>query len=66
MIAADVMRREYTHCAQDATVALYIIQGGGHTWPGGGPLPEWFAGPTSRSIDASAEMWAFFQAHPLK
>jgi poly(3-hydroxybutyrate) depolymerase len=27
-------------------------------------LPEWFVGPTSRSIDASRQMWAFFRAHP--
>ena len=64
-VAAGVTRREYTHCADDATVVLYIIQGGGHTWPGGEPLPEWFAGSTSRRIDATDEMWTFFRAHPL-
>jgi polyhydroxybutyrate depolymerase len=64
-VAADVTRREYTHCADDAAVVLYIVRGGGHTWPGGGPLPEWFVGPDSRSIDATSEMWAFFRAHPL-
>jgi polyhydroxybutyrate depolymerase len=64
-VAADVTRREYTECADDAAVVLYTIQGGGHTWPGGKPLPEWLAGPTSRSIDATREMWAFFRAHPL-
>jgi polyhydroxybutyrate depolymerase len=65
-VAADVTRIAYTNCADDAAVVLYRIEGGGHTWPGGQPLPEWFAGPTSRSIDASSEMWAFFEAHPLK
>ena len=64
-IAADVTRREYTRCADDASVVLYIVHGGGHTWPGGGPLPEWFTGPTSRNIDASSMMWEFFRAHPL-
>jgi polyhydroxybutyrate depolymerase len=64
-VAPDVTRREYTNCADDAAVVLYTIHGGGHTWPGGQPLPEWFAGPTSRSIDASSQMWAFFRAHPL-
>jgi len=63
--AIGVTRREYTHCADDAAVVLYIIRGGGHTWPGGQQLPEWFAGTTSRSIDATREMWAFFRAHPL-
>jgi polyhydroxybutyrate depolymerase len=64
-VAIDVTRREYTHCADDAAVLLYTIEGGGHTWPGGKPLPEWFVGPTSRSIDATRQMWAFFLAHPL-
>jgi polyhydroxybutyrate depolymerase len=64
-VAADVARREYTNCADDASVVLYTIERGGHTWPGGKPLPEWFVGPTSRSIDATRQMWAFFRAHPL-
>ena len=66
LVAADVVRREYTHCADEAAVVLYIVQGGGHTWPGGGPLPEWFVGSDSRSIDATSTMWAFFRAHPLR
>ncbi len=64
-VAADVTRRAYTNCADGADVVLYTIEGGGHTWPGGKPLPEWFAGPTTRSIDASSQMWAFFREHPL-
>jgi polyhydroxybutyrate depolymerase len=62
-VAADVTRLAYGGCADGADVLLYTIRGGGHTWPGGGPLPEWWLGPTSRSIDASGEMWAFFRAH---
>ncbi len=62
-VTVDVTRREYLHCA--AAMDLYTIRGGGHTWPGGGPLPEWFTGSTTRSIDGSALMWAFFNAHPL-
>jgi polyhydroxybutyrate depolymerase len=65
-VAADVTRREYTNCADGADVVFYTIRGGGHTWPGGERMPEWFAGRTSRSIDASSQMWAFFQAHPLR
>lgn len=62
--AADVTRREYSNCADDGSVVLYTIEGGGHSWPGGGPAPEWFVGPTNRNIDASREMWAFFREHP--
>ena len=65
VIAPDVVRAEYVSCAGDAGVVLYTIRGGGHTWPGGGPLPEWFVGRTSTSIDATAVMWEFFREHPL-
>ena len=62
---ADVTRLQYTDCADDAAVVLYAVKGGGHTWPGGGPLPEWLAGPTGLSIDATSQMWAFFRNHRL-
>lgn len=64
--APDVVRREYTRCAEDASVVLYTIRGGGHTWPGGGPLPEYFVGRTTNSVDATGEMWTFFRAHPRR
>jgi polyhydroxybutyrate depolymerase len=62
----DVSRMEYTGCADGAAVVLYTIHGGGHTWPGGKPLPKWLAGCTTTSLDATTEMWAFFVAHPLR
>ena len=65
-VAADVTRREYRECADDATVVLYTVHGGGHTWPGGMRLPEWFVGRTTRSIDATSLMWEFFSEHPLR
>jgi polyhydroxybutyrate depolymerase len=64
-VAADVTRLEYTGCADDAAVVLYTVNGGGHSWPGGGPLPEWLVGHTSRSIDATSQMWAFYREHRL-
>src|SRR6185295_19811322 len=65
VVASDVTRRTYTNCADDAAVVLYTVEGGGHTWPGGGPLPESWLGRTTHSIDASSQMWAFFRQHPL-
>lgn len=65
LVAADVTRLEYTDCADDATVLLYSIKGGGHQWPGGKPVPTWLFGPTTNSIDATSEMWAFFREHQL-
>ena len=65
VIAPDVTRIEYPDCADGADVVLYRVQGGGHTWPGGEPMPEWFVGPTSNSVDATGRMWAFFREHRL-
>ncbi len=64
-VAADVTRLEYPNCADNAAVVLYRVQGGGHSWPGGKPLPEWFVGPTSNGVDATSQMWAFFREHRL-
>jgi polyhydroxybutyrate depolymerase len=64
-VAPDVTRSEYAGCANDAAVVLYTIEGGGHQWPGGKPIPGWIVGPINRSIDATGLMWKFFQAHPL-
>ena len=65
-VTSDVTRREYAGCADNASVVLYTIRGGGHTWPGGMTLPEWFVGRTTRSIDATSLMWQFFVDHPLR
>ncbi len=64
-IAPDVVRIEYRDCAEGAAVLFYTLLGGGHSWPGGKPPPEWRVGATNASIDATAEMWAFFREHPL-
>jgi polyhydroxybutyrate depolymerase len=48
--------------AMPVSMVVYCrVAGGGHTWPGGTPVP--LAGPTSPDIDASAAMWDFFAAH---
>ncbi len=65
VVATDVTRTAYTGCANGAAVELYTIREGGHTWPGGGAMAEWFVGRTTTSLDASSVMWEFFSAHPL-
>jgi len=62
-VAPDVTRRTYTDCADSANVVLYTARDGGHTWPGGKPLPRILLGATTREIDATREMWTFFRAH---
>lgn len=56
---------EYPDCDSNAPVVFYNIRGGGHTWPGGNPLPKWIAGHTDNTISATELMWEFFKQHPL-
>nr|ADH59407.1 esterase/lipase [uncultured bacterium] len=60
----DASGIRYTGCDQDAEVSLYTIDGGGHTWPGGWPIPA--VGKTSTDINATGEMWQFFQRYQLE
>lgn len=55
----------YSDCDAGAEVVFYTIDGGGHTWPGGKPLPESITGETNTDISASETMWEFFQRHSL-
>lgn len=49
---------EWSECTQP--IRLCSVEGGGHTWPGGGvPL---FGGKTSRDLDATTKIWEFFVA----
>jgi polyhydroxybutyrate depolymerase len=59
----DASGLRYRNCRAGADVIFYTIAGGGHTWPGGAPIP--IVGKTSTDVDASAIMWSFFQEHPL-
>jgi polyhydroxybutyrate depolymerase len=56
----------YGDCDAGADVVFYTIEGGGHTWPGGEPLPVWLTGPTTVDVNATRLMWGFFMAHPLE
>jgi polyhydroxybutyrate depolymerase len=48
-----------------AEVAGYVIEDGGHTWPGGWQyLPKMLVGRTTRNLDASRIIWEFFKKHP--
>ncbi len=62
----EVSGVQYTQCDHRADVIFYTIKEGGHSWPGGNPLPEFIVGRTSQDIDATRVMWEFFKEHPLK
>lgn len=55
----------YEHCKDHLGVAVYNIQGGGHTWPGGfEDLPKSWVGLTTKEINGAEVIWDFFKNHP--
>jgi polyhydroxybutyrate depolymerase len=59
-ISAHVRTLAYSECSNDAAVVLYVIDGGGHTWPGSIDVAR--LGATTHEIYATDEIWDFFQA----
>ena len=53
----------YQKCAAGSEVTLCTVDGGGHTWPGGLPVPS--LGYTTPNLSATDMMWIFFKKHPL-
>ena len=53
----------WTGCADGTEVTLCTITGGGHTWPGGTPVPA--LGWTTMDLDATNAMLDFFEKHPM-
>jgi len=66
-VSPSVTRVAYGGCAGGASVELYVVAGGGHTWPGSAFTRANAAvlGPTTDEVDADTVIWAFFAAHPL-
>ncbi len=62
----EVYGNHFTDCVRNADVDYYIIDGGGHSWPGGNPLSKWIDRHTNDDINATQTMWKFFIAHPKK
>src|SRR5690606_35123548 len=65
-VADDVTVERYP-CPDGADVALYRVEGGGHTWPGSefSASLEEIMGTTTMAISANEVMWEFFVDHPL-
>jgi len=59
-----VLVKTYGPGKDNAEVVLYVIEGGGHTWPGREP-PIPFLGKSTREISANDLIWDFFQRHPM-
>jgi polyhydroxybutyrate depolymerase len=60
-----VLRKTYAPGKDGTEVILFIIEGGGHTWPGQ-DMRLRYLGKCTQDISANDLMWEFFQRHPLK
>jgi polyhydroxybutyrate depolymerase len=59
-----VTRREFFGVTKDAVVISYVINNGGHTWPGGRQyLPKKYIGNVCRDMNACNVIWDFFSKH---
>lgn len=57
-----VRRERHAGGTGGAETVLYVVEGGGHTWPGGEQyMPEWVIGKTCREFDANRVLWEFLQ-----
>jgi polyhydroxybutyrate depolymerase len=55
----------YAGCSAKATVELYSVSGGGHTWPGGEQYaPISIVGRASRQFDAGELLWTLLARRP--
>jgi polyhydroxybutyrate depolymerase len=57
-VGDDVVHRHWEGC--DAPTDLYIVEGGGHTWPGAIDIPR--LGATTQTISATEIVWDLFQS----
>ena len=63
--APHVHLTDYRPCRAGTEVAYYLIDGGGHSWPGGERMAGFLDAP-SQSIAATPLIWRFFAAHPKR
>jgi len=55
-----VIRKDYRTGEEKAPVVLYVVEGGGHTWPGMDRHAR-FLGAATHNISANDLIWEFFQ-----
>jgi polyhydroxybutyrate depolymerase len=63
-LGTQVTLRSWSGCRAGAAVEYYIIDGGGHTWPGS-PIKLPRFGLTTDQVSATGTLWAFFSQHSL-
>ncbi|MEZ5382028.1 MAG: PHB depolymerase family esterase [Microthrixaceae bacterium] len=71
-VSTEVAHWVYDDC-DDGAVEAYVVDGGGHSWPGSealadlsDPVISAVVGTTTFDISATDLAWAFFAAHPRR
>lgn len=60
--AFKITRRVYDMGQSDSEVILYVVEGGGHTWPGR-PFGGGVLGTYTMNMNANDVIWEFFSRH---
>ncbi len=55
----------YSDCADGTGVQLFVVDGGGHTWPGSA-VEVTALGATTQEVSATDQIWSFLAAHPAR
>jgi polyhydroxybutyrate depolymerase len=58
--SAHVRTIAYSRCKNETAVVLFVVEGGGHTWPGAFDVPR--LGATTQEVNATDQIWDFFTA----
>ena len=61
--ATDLVMNDYGACDAGTAVDYYVVQGGGHAWPGGDRVSVILDKPDP-SVPATQIIWDFFKQHP--
>lgn len=68
-VSDEVRLLRWSGCRDGARVELYVVEGGGHTWPGSdflaGEAGVALVGPTTFDVRASELIWEFFSDYAL-
>ncbi|WP_332666400.1 extracellular catalytic domain type 1 short-chain-length polyhydroxyalkanoate depolymerase [Aeromicrobium sp.] len=63
-VAQHVRHFTWTKCKDGSGVNVYVVDNGGHRWPGGTQVPSGrVSGVMTQEIDASTLIWRFFEEH---
>jgi polyhydroxybutyrate depolymerase len=64
-VQGSIEHDEYPGCAAGLGVELYVVDGGGHAWPGGERMSR-RGDEATQEMSASQVIWQFFAAHPKR